>query len=38
MPPVKPMLAKAGGWDALDALIERGEPMQLEPKWDPFTS
>lgn len=36
MPPVKPMLAKAGGWEVLDALLERGESVQLEPKWDGF--
>jgi ATP-dependent DNA ligase len=38
MPPVKPMLAKAVGWDVLEGIFERKEPVQLEPKWDGFRS
>jgi hypothetical protein len=34
MPPIKPMLAKAVGWDVLEGIFERKEPVQLEPKWD----
>jgi ATP-dependent DNA ligase len=38
MPPIKPMLAKAVDWDVLEAVFERQEPVQLEPKWDGFRS
>src|SRR6204780_5196380 len=38
IPPVKPMLAKAVGWDVVEGLFELNEPVQLEPKWDGFRS
>jgi hypothetical protein len=34
MPPVKPMLAKAVGWDVVEGLFERNKPVHLEPNRD----
>ena len=38
MPPIKPMLAKAVGWEVLEGIFEREERVQIEPKWDGFRS